>query len=200
MFEACLAAFPWPVLFGGATGGEVPVLGNRDELAAPHGTFRCAGEDEWVAIACEDDAQFAALAVVLGAPELADDPRFASLAARRVHEDALEALVTAWTSQRTPAEAARALQAKGVGAEAVARVDEVYRSPVLEARGFFPETVHAVIGTRRLPSVGWLASRSAMGPQGAAPALGQHTREVLGEILGLSPAELDALEREGVTV
>ncbi|GAA4699366.1 CoA transferase [Pseudonocardia yuanmonensis] len=200
MFEACLAAFPWPVLFAGATGGEVPVIGNRDELACPHGTFRCAGDDEWVAIACEDDDRFAALAVVLGAPELADDPRFATLAARRVHEDELEALVTAWTSQRTAAEAAGALQAKGVGAEAVARVDEVYRSPVLAARGFFPETVHAVIGPRRLPSVGWVASRSAMGPQGAAPALGQHTREVLTEILGLSAAELDALEKEGVTV
>ncbi|MCW0216464.1 MAG: CoA transferase [Pseudonocardia sp.] len=200
MFEACLAAFPWPVLFGAATGGDVPVIGNRDELRSPHGTFPCLGEDEWVAIAVEDEAQFAALADVLGRPELPADPRFATLAARRVHENALEEIIGWWTRERSPAEAAESLRAKGVPAEAVARVDEVYRSEALNARGFFSELDHVEIGPRRLPSVAWTTSRSDMTPHSAAPALGQHTREVLGEILGLTEQELDGLEQDGVTV
>jgi crotonobetainyl-CoA:carnitine CoA-transferase CaiB-like acyl-CoA transferase len=82
----------------------------------------------------------------------------------------------------------------------VATVGEVHAHPVLAARGFFPELDHVEIGPRRLPSVPWVASRSPMSPRSAAPALGQHTREVLGEVLGLTAEQLDELERAGVTV
>ena len=200
MFEACLAAFPWPVLFAGTTGGEVPVIHNRDEARSPHGTFRCRDADSWVAISVADDAAFAVLADVLGDPALAADPRFATLPARRRHEDELEAVVSRWSAQRTPAEAAEALRAKGIDAEAVAGVDAVHAHPVLAARGFFPELDHVEIGPRRLPSVPWVASRSPMSPRSAAPALGQHTREVLAEVLGLTEQQLDGLEEAGVTV
>jgi crotonobetainyl-CoA:carnitine CoA-transferase CaiB-like acyl-CoA transferase len=200
MFEACLAAFPWPVLFAGSTGGEVPVVHNRDEARSPHGTFRCSGGTDWVALSVADDAQFAALADVIGDPGLAADPRFATLSARRLHEDELETRISAWTADRTPAEAAEALQAKGIGAEVVRTVGEVHAHPVLAERGFFPELSHAEIGPRRLPSVPWIPSRSPMTPRTAAPTLGQHTREVLHETLGLTEAQLDDLERQGVTV
>lgn len=200
MFESCLAAFPWPVLFAGATGGEVPVIHNRDEARSPHGTFRCRGGADWVAVSVADDAAFAALADVMGDPGLADDPRFRTLGSRRLHEDELEALVSAWTAERSPAEVVEALQAKGIGAEVVATIGEVHRHPVLAARGFFPELTHSEIGPRRLPSVPWVASRSPMSPRAAAPALGEHTREVLTEVLGLTAAQLDELERLGVTV
>lgn len=197
MFEACLAAFPWPVLFAGATGGEVPVAQNRDEARSPHGTFRCRGEDAWVAISVADDAAFDALGKAVG---LDPDPRFATLAGRRLHEDELEALVSRWTAARTPEEAAAELRAAGVDAEAVATVDAVHAHPALAARGFFPELDHVEIGPRRLPSVPWVASRSPMAPRSSAPALGQHTREVLAEVLGLSEEQLDELEKAGVTV
>jgi crotonobetainyl-CoA:carnitine CoA-transferase CaiB-like acyl-CoA transferase len=200
MFEACLAAFPWPVLFAAATGGEVPVIHNRDEARSPHGTFRCRGEDAWVAVGVADDAAFAALAKCLDEPDLATDPRFATLAARKLHEDELEALVTRWTAQRTPAESAEALRGAGIDAEPVATVGEVHAHPVLAARGFFPELAHVEIGPRRLPSVPWVASRSPMAPRSAAPALGQHTREVLTEVLGLTAEQLDELAAAGVTV
>jgi crotonobetainyl-CoA:carnitine CoA-transferase CaiB-like acyl-CoA transferase len=200
MFEACLAAFPWPVLFAGTTGGEVPVIQNRDEARSPHGAFRCRDEDSWVAISVRDDDAFAALAKVVDEPALATDPKFATLPARKLHEDELEAVVSRWTAQRTPAEAAGALRAGGVDAEVVATVGEVHAHPVLAARGFFPELDHVEIGPRRLPSVPWVASRSPMSPRSASPALGQHTREVLAEVLGLTPEQLDELEKAGVTI
>src|SRR5256712_13246694 len=76
--------------------------GNRDAHMAPHGVFRAAGDDRWVAIAVEDDAAWARLAAAIGHPELASDPRWATAAARKASEDALDDVVTAWTSTRAP--------------------------------------------------------------------------------------------------
>jgi crotonobetainyl-CoA:carnitine CoA-transferase CaiB-like acyl-CoA transferase len=200
MLEACLAAFPWPVLFGAAVGHDVPVIGNRDEERSPHDVYRCRGEDAWLAVAVETDAQFAALASVLGCPELADDPRFADLRSRRVHEEALDRILAGWAADQDAGAAARALQAAGVPAEPVAHVDEVYRSEALAARGFFTRLPHAEIGPRCLPGVPWVTSRSDMTPAGASPLLGEHTRDVLADVLGLAPGEIEELVQAGVAV
>ncbi len=66
MLEATLSAFPWPVLIEASGNGPVICAGNRDETMSPHGTYRCAGDDAWVAIAVPDDAAFARLAAVVG--------------------------------------------------------------------------------------------------------------------------------------
>ena len=72
MLEATLSAFPWPVLIEASGNGPVVCVGNRDETMSPHGTFRCAGDDAWVAIAVPDDAAFARLAAVVGIPRSRD--------------------------------------------------------------------------------------------------------------------------------
>jgi benzylsuccinate CoA-transferase BbsF subunit len=199
MLEACLAAFPQPVLHA-AVGASLPVLGNRDEERSPHGVYRCAGDDEWLAVSVRDDAQWRALAAVVGGPGLAEDPRFADLHARRVHEEALDAVMGEWAAGQDAAKAADALRAAGVPAEQVLHVDEVYRSEPLVARGHFTRHDHPVIGPRTLPGVPWVTSLSDMTPAGAAPALGQHTREVLAGVLGLTDAVIDELVEAGVAV
>src|SRR6267378_3817279 len=87
-------------------GREPERNGNRDPLMAPHGIFKCLDLpeqvldvtiDEWVSIVCADDAEFTRLANALGKPELAKDARFKTLAARKLNEDALEALIAEWT-------------------------------------------------------------------------------------------------------
>jgi crotonobetainyl-CoA:carnitine CoA-transferase CaiB-like acyl-CoA transferase len=200
MLEACLAAFPWPVLHGATVGSDVPVIGNRDEERSPHGVFRCRGEDDWLAVAVEDDAQFAALAAVMGKPGLATDERFAYLRSRRVHEDALEDCIAAWAAGQDAAKAADALRRTGVPAETVAHIDEVYQSEPLLARGFFTEFEHEEVGRRRMAGVAWVASRSDMTPVAAAPVLGRHTRQILTDVLGLGPEEIDELVASGVAV
>ena len=67
---------------------------------APHGIFRAAGDERWIALAVRDDDEWRRFAAAIGAPELAGDARFATLAARKANEDALEDLVTAWTAAR----------------------------------------------------------------------------------------------------
>jgi crotonobetainyl-CoA:carnitine CoA-transferase CaiB-like acyl-CoA transferase len=184
MLEASVAAFPWPVLFQSVEGRGAPVEGNRDELRAPHDVYRCAGTYEWVAIAVEDDVQFAALAVAVGRPELAVDARFATLAGRRLHADDLDDVLSAWTAGRDAAAVAEQLRAAGVPAERVAHIDDLFRSAPLLERGFFTELPHPVVGTKRLAGVAWRTSRSPMVAATAAPCLGQHTESVLERWLG----------------
>jgi crotonobetainyl-CoA:carnitine CoA-transferase CaiB-like acyl-CoA transferase len=200
MLEAFVAAFPWQVVFGAVTGHDAPVMGNRDEQRCPHEVFPCRGDDRWIAIAVDDDEQFAALANAIGADGLAADPRFRSLERRRVHEQALEDIVTAWTSTQEVDVAVGTLRAAGVPAEKVARMDEVLRSPRLEARHFFTRFAHPEFGVRALAGVPWLTDRSPMRVAGPAPTLGQHTREVLTGVLHLTPEMVERLVEEGVAV
>ena len=83
-------------------------------------------------------------------------------------------------------------------AERVQHLDSVMTSAHLEARGFFVEHEHPAVGVRRLAGVPWRTSLSPMRAATAAPLLGQHTHEVLADVLGLGPDELAALDAEGV--
>src|SRR3990172_4952839 len=97
-------------------GSQPPRSGNRDPWMAPHGIFRCDGEDQWLSIACGSDDVWRSLCAAMGQPDLADDPRFRTLAGRKANEDALEALVEGRTSTQDPMAATELLQAAGVAA------------------------------------------------------------------------------------
>ncbi|TMC68018.1 MAG: CoA transferase, partial [Chloroflexi bacterium] len=85
--------------------------GNRHSSMAPHGCYSCSGDDEWVTIACENDAEFAFLCSALEQPGLADDPRFADIVSRYRNQNELDEIISAWTNGRTKEEAADVLQA-----------------------------------------------------------------------------------------
>src|SRR5206468_2257218 len=112
-------------------------LGNRDLNRAPQGVYRCAGRENWVAISVGNDRQWAALCAAMGEPNLARDPRFTSVAARRRHHDALDAIIEAWTSPRDRWEVANDLQARGVAAGPVFSNKDLLLDPHLRARGFY---------------------------------------------------------------
>jgi crotonobetainyl-CoA:carnitine CoA-transferase CaiB-like acyl-CoA transferase len=191
MLEASLAAFPWPVLYQATVGHASPIEGNRDEQRAPHDVYRCRGHYEWVAIAVDDDEQFAALAAALSQPALAADARFRTLAGRRLHADELDRIIAAWTIDRDAGEVAARLRSGGVPAERLAHIDDLFTSPPLVARGFFTELPHAEVGVKQLAGTPWRASRSPMVATSAAPRLGEHTRVVLARWLGMSDADID---------
>jgi crotonobetainyl-CoA:carnitine CoA-transferase CaiB-like acyl-CoA transferase len=180
-------------------GREPPRRGNRHSSMAPHGCYPCRGDDEWLTIACEDDAQFAALCGAMGRPELAADERFADVVSRYRNRDALDELISEWTRERTKEEEAEALQAAGVPASPVLSVPELFADPHLRARGFFESVSHSVAGVWEMEGPHWRMSESPGHIRLPAPAFGEHNRYVLGELLGLSEEELAALEAEGVS-
>jgi len=197
--EAVAAHLGTAVLEVTAAGLEPEPWGNRHPAMAPHGAFPCEGEDRWCAIAVEDERQWRALCGVMGRPALADDPRVATAAARKRDEDALEAEVAAWT-RRHAAEAVMArCQAAGVPAGVVQDArDLVERDPQLRARGFYVTATHPVVGAFLHEGVVARLGDTPGGVWCAAPRLGEHTREVLGGLLGLGDAALDRYAAAGV--
>jgi len=188
-------------------GREPPRRGNRHTSMAPHGCYPCAGaqtggrlpDDQWVTIACQDDAQFAALCGAMGQPELAADEPFADVVSRYRNQDALDGLISDWTRERTKEEVTEVLQAAGVPASPVLSVPEVLADPHLRARGFYESVSHSVAGAWEVEGPHWRLSESPGHIRLPAPAFGEHNRYVLGELLGLSAEEIAGLEREGIT-
>jgi len=180
------------------TGREPARRGNRHASMAPHGVYRCAGEDTWVAIAVGTDEEFAALCQVIGRPELARDARFADVVSRHRNQDELAETVSAWTGERSPAEAADPLQAAGVTAEPVRTVQELVEDGHLRARGFLEEMTHREAGTWLTDGPAWRFDRTPAHVRLPAPCFGEHNDYVFRHLLGLNDAEVADLEREGV--
>lgn len=172
--------------------------GNRCDGACPSGVFRCGSGDDWCAVAARDDAEWRALCETLGAPGLADDGRFATDEARRAHEDALERELEALFARRERDEVARALQAAGVPAYRVQSSVDVLADEHLEARGFWRRLDHPVMGRFTQAAAPFARRDGRTGPERAAPLLGEHTRELAHDLLGLGDAEIDELVAEEV--
>lgn len=171
--------------------------GNLDDRAAPHNAYPTAGIDRWCVIACEDEAEWRALCRAMGEPAWAARPEFATLGARRRHVEELDRRIGEWTGAHEAAELARRLQGLGVPAGVVESCADLHRDPQLAARGIFTWLDHPEIG--RAPYERWAFSLSATrGSLRRAPCLGEHTHEVLAELLELSRPEVDRLIDEGV--
>jgi crotonobetainyl-CoA:carnitine CoA-transferase CaiB-like acyl-CoA transferase len=178
--------------------GRLPErIGNRDRFMAPSGAYRCAGEDDWVALAIGSLVEWRGLTEAMGRPELGEDERFATLEGRRAHHDEIDAWITEWTRGRSADEAMAALQGHGVAAGVVADNRRVVEDRHMRARGFWPEVEHPSVGPHAIAGPAWHLSRTPCSVQTAAPRLGQHTEWVLREVLGKSEAEIEALRAAG---
>jgi crotonobetainyl-CoA:carnitine CoA-transferase CaiB-like acyl-CoA transferase len=174
-------------------------LGNRHTSVAPHGCYPCAGDDQWLTLACEDDAQFGALCSVMGQPTLVSDGRFADAVSRYRNQDAIDEIITAWTRTQDKTAAAEALQMAGVPASPVLSVQDVFADGHLRARGFFEPVSHAVAGVWEMEGTPWRMSETPCHVRVPPPAFAEHNHYVFHELLGLSPDEVATLYAEGIT-
>ena len=176
-------------------------LGNAHHAMAPHGCYRCAGDDEWVAIAVSTDEQWRALARAMGRVELASEARFADAVGRWQHRKELDEILGAWLRGRDKQAVMHQLQQVGVPAGAVMKAPDLLLDPHLEARGYFEWFAHPPewegVGCRPLPGRPYHFSKTPGSIQSVA-TLGEHNREILGGLLGLSEQELEELEREQI--
>ncbi len=94
-------------------------IGNRDPHMAPHGCYRCSGEDAWVTLAISSDDEWAALAHLIGQESLIHDDRFATVGARHRNHDELDSIISDWTKDRGKIDTMHQLQDAGIAAGAV---------------------------------------------------------------------------------
>ena len=168
-------------------GREPEPQGNFSPWAAPHGCYKCKGDDRWCVISVETQEEWLRFCDVVGHGEWANDARFTDLATRLTHKQELDAHVESWTMRHTPHQVMLVLQRDGIAAGVVQTAEDLYRDPHLRERGFARDVVHKGVGwvTRAGPSVR-LAEGDAFSRDEFAHTAGEDNEAVFGELLGMS--------------
>ncbi len=197
--EAILAEFSDVLAHESLSPGATAVPpGNAHPDAAPWGVYPCAGDDEWCAITVRDDEDWRRLRAVLGEPDWALDPAYATAAGRIAARDALDRELTAWTQTHAPRALAELLQTVGVPAGHMQRVDEVLADVHLHARGYFRTLQQPGFGPLTLENGPFVSATLPQPALESAPRFGEHTRALCAQLLGLGDAEIERLLAAGV--
>ena len=196
--ESAVALIGGETLAYQITGQEPERIGNHSPWYAPHNAYPCAGADRWVTIAVTADDQWPPLAAAIGRPELAAAPQYATAAARRQNQAELDKIIGDWTAGRDLWEITRQLQAQGIPAAPVLRGPDLLENEHYADRGTFNYIDHPQAGPKWYQGFAWRMSETPGQVHWPAPTLGQHNRQVYSELLGLTNAEIDQLEANGV--
>ena len=196
--ESSVALMGPEVLAYQMTGQEPERRGNRSGWYAPANSYRCAGEDRWGTIAATNQDQWRSLAQAMDADGLADDPRFDTNEARRENHDDLDRIISEWTIGLEAYDLTRKLQRLGVPAGPVLRGPDLLQDAHYKDRGTFVTVDHPQVGPKQYPGIPWKMSATPGVVRWPSPTLGQHNREVYGELLGLNGLEIDQLDQTGV--
>ncbi|MCY3812916.1 MAG: CoA transferase [Gammaproteobacteria bacterium] len=182
-----------------ATGRKPQPLGNHHPRIAPHNTYRTKGDD-WLALATETESEWNALKSVVADARL-DESRFADPGKRKENEEELDTILGAWCAERDAAETESVLNDAGVCAARVVPLTEIYSrpDPHFAAAGFIARIEHPEAGPTWLPGRPWRFSAAPSEPIRPAPCVGEHSREVFAQELGMTGAEYEALVASGVT-
>ncbi len=198
MVESTLSLLPEPMLDFFANGRVARPRGNRDEVGAPHGCYRCLGDDKWIAIAVFTDKEWCALCKVMGREELTEDQRFSSLASRREHLEELDSIITDWTRLHSAEELFHTLQKAGVSAGPSYNIEELIHDKSLTQRGLFVEIQSAEMGNHLATALPWKLEGLDPKAYRPAPVLGKDNDYVFQKLLGLTIEEQRSLEEQKV--
>lgn len=171
--------------------------GNSCPYAAPHGVYRCAGDDRWCAIAVFNDADWKAFCEAIGKPEWINDPRFNTVVERKENEEQLNSLIQEWTINHTAEEVMTLLQGHGISAGVVENSADLFQDPQIKERQLFKQLEHDEIGWVTHRGIGFKLSKTPCELSMLGPRLGQHTEYVCRQFLGISDEEFVHLINEG---
>ena len=193
--EALVAALGVGLLDSSVNGRDWEPAGNRKLDAAPYDVYACRGLDAYCAITCATDEQWEALCRAMGRAHLANDTRFASAADRVANADALDEIITAWTSELTPRQAMRLLQKAGAPAAVVQTGEDVYFDVHLRERGFVVPVDDPESGPMDVTGLSiHLSETPGRGEMNGRPVFGGANDYVFDTLLGLSSEERRRLE------
>jgi benzylsuccinate CoA-transferase BbsF subunit len=178
-------------------GRELNRQGNRALYAAPHGVYRCRGEDRWCAIAVFTDEEWKSFCQVMGNPLWTQEPGFGTMQDRVKNAAELDKFVERWTLNYSPEEVMLLLQKAGVSAGVVQNGEDLWKDPQLKHRNSICELEHPEIGSAvcqrvgvSLPEVHYELRR--------APILGEHTEDICKRVLNMTDEEFVELFNDGV--
>ncbi|OGO30803.1 MAG: hypothetical protein A2Z29_03905 [Chloroflexi bacterium RBG_16_56_11] len=177
---------------------ELALKGNKCSYAAPHGPYRCQGEDRWVAITVQTDGEWEGFCRVVGNPEWTRDSRFGTLEGRVAHSDELDEHVNRWTADFTAEQVMTMLQAAGVAAGVVATAQDSEEDAQLKAYDFFRELEHPYLGKQKFFHPPGFTLSDATAEIHRPVFLGEHTEYICTEVLGIPAADFKRMEKDGV--
>ena len=181
-----------------ANGRVLERNGNRDQSTAPHGAYRCLGEDRWCAIAAFTDAEWDAICRVMGDPSWSKEERFATFLGRKKNEEELDKLIEQWTINYSAEEVMLKMQEAGVSAGVVETAEDLHRDPQLKARHHLWTLKHQEIGDSTYDSMGSNLSKTPADLNKAAHTLGEDNYHVYTQILGFSDEEFVEFLEQGL--
>ena len=196
--EATVAAMEGAYLDYFANGTVAEPMGNRDPNAVPQGCYPCIGHEAWCVISCATDAQWRALAAMIGGEALADDAGLATAEQRWQRHDELDELIGKWTRDWTPYQLMRDLQAAGVPSGVMQTAEDLWRDVHLRARDYPVMMAHHDLGTLEHPGMSVRLHATPGRIQRPVGPLGHANEEVFRGLLGLPAPELDRLMKAGV--
>jgi len=180
-------------------GRDQGAIGNRDESMAPHGVFPAAGDDNWIAIAIASDDEFAKLCEALEMPAMSSEPKFARLLGRLDNVEELEREIAARTRAHHRDDLVSKLRARGLAAGPVYSTPELMKDPVFSESSMLVNLKHGEVGERVVPGLPVQFSAIDLEYRGA-PMIGEHTDELMSELLGYSVAEIARLKEAKVLI
>lgn len=174
-----------------------PRIGNRDHMMAPHGVYKCKGQDSWITIAVADREEWEALCQATGHEEWLADERFCDDYQRWVHQDALDECLNDWTAKHTPFEVMALLQKFGVAGVPSYSARDLFDDPHLEVRRFSQKMTAPSGEEYTVINAPWLIGERRPEARRHAPYPGEDNRAVLEGLLGVPAREIDCLISEG---
>ena len=201
MYQAGVMFLSEFIMDGIANGRDNDRIGNRHPHRAPQGCYPASGRDEWITLSVGSDEQWQDMCGEMGKEELAADPRFSDLLARRRNHDELDGIISAWTRGLDKYDAMHRLQALGIPSGPVLTGKDVHFDPHYQSRGFFERVTYPEdrnIGTRPFISRPYKFSRTPLQIRGPAPVFGQDNEHVLQQLLGLRGPDYEQLVQDAV--
>ena len=179
-------------------GDDPQPKGNHYALAAPHGCYRCQGEDRWCVISARDEDEWRALCRVIGRAELISDARFTNLAVRLQYRAELDGIVQEWTQARPAEEVMAKLQAAGVPAGVVQTGADLLKDAQLRRRNYFSSFADSLIGPFEIPRSGIVFRGMTEEPLRLPNRFGADNEQILSELLGYDKATIEQWRQEEI--
>lgn len=174
--------------------------GNRDESCVPHGVYRCAGDDQWCALAVATPEQWQALCGIIGHSDWASRDNFNTVPGRKAEEDELDRGIEQWTRQHPAVQVMHRMQQAGIPAGVVNKPSDTFSDPQLVARSAYRKLMHPEMGEHFAFNITAGSRFSEITPEvrRSSPCIGEHNDLVCTRFLGMPEAEVKSYWEEGV--